>query len=149
MFFMTINFKSFANLCKADKVKSMCFQMIFFILMIIPLDTSLLYSTNDNSMKNFDCFYAHFIENVNKKDGTFRSTNYLTPYCRRLSSDETLEDIQGYMKNRITIENLRSQRITSTQLLQWSISLDTIEKYAIYLITNDRKYDQILCSYDI
>jgi hypothetical protein len=56
-------------------------------------------------MKNFDCFYAYFIENVNKKDGTFRSTNYLTPYCRCLSSDETLEKIQGYMKNRITFEN--------------------------------------------
>ncbi|CAF3320811.1 unnamed protein product, partial [Rotaria sp. Silwood2] len=38
---------------------------------------------------------------------------------------------------------LRSQGFNSEHLLQWSISIDIIEQYAMYLITNDTKLDEI------
>ncbi|CAF4371514.1 unnamed protein product, partial [Rotaria sp. Silwood2] len=40
-------------------------------------------------------------------------------------------------------KTLRSQGFKSEHLLQWSISIDIIEQYAIYLIANDTKFDEI------
>ncbi|CAF3390101.1 unnamed protein product [Rotaria sp. Silwood2] len=108
---------------------------------------SFLYNTNHNSKTNFDCFYASIIDDLNQTDRTFLRTNYLTPYCLRpLSNDsigENLTLIQGYVENVVMFKTLRSQGINSEHLLQWSISIDIIEQYAIYLITNDTKFDDI------
>ncbi|CAF5051526.1 unnamed protein product, partial [Rotaria sp. Silwood1] len=46
-------------------------------------------------------------------------------------------------ENVVMFKTLRSQGINSDHLLQWSISIDIIEQYAIYLITNDTTLDDI------
>jgi hypothetical protein len=43
----------------------------------------------------------------------------------------------------MTFFELRKQGINSQQLLAWSASLDLLEQYAIYLITNDAQSDRI------
>ncbi|CAF4344257.1 unnamed protein product, partial [Rotaria sordida] len=97
---------------------------------------------------NFDCFYAHIIDDLNQNDGTFIRTNYFTSYCQRPLLNESMnEDLtwkEGYVKNRINFSSLRSQGITSEQLLEWSISIDIIDEYAIYLIENDPKLGEII-----
>ncbi|CAF4779990.1 unnamed protein product, partial [Rotaria sp. Silwood2] len=56
---------------------------------------------------------------------------------------ENLTLIQGYVENVGMFKILRSQGFNSEHLLQWSISIDFIEQYAMYLITNDTKFDEI------
>jgi len=110
--------------------------------MVITIsNNSFIYNTNRNSKTDFDCFYAYIIDNFNTKDGVFLRANYLTPYCRRLISIDSIDEIEGNVENTITFKILRSQEIPSEQLLQWSISIDIIEQYAIYLITNNTKFD--------
>ncbi|CAF1430373.1 unnamed protein product [Rotaria sordida] len=110
--------------------------------------SSFLYNINRYSKTNFDCFYAHIIDDLYQNDGIFIRTNYLTPFCQRPLSNESMnEDLtskEGYVKNRINFSSLRSQGITSEQLLKWSISIDIIEEYAIYLIENDPKLGEII-----
>ncbi|CAF1513678.1 unnamed protein product, partial [Adineta steineri] len=107
---------------------------------------SLFYNTNPIHKTNFDCFYAHMIDDFHQNNGTFLRTNSLTPYCLRPllndSTDENSTLIVGSIQNTITFKSLRSQQIRSEELLQWSISIDIIEAYAIYLIKNDTKFDE-------
>jgi hypothetical protein len=105
---------------------------------------SFFYDTDRSSKTVFDCFYARIIDDIVRKDENFLRTNYLTPYCRRLSSNDPIVEIQGTVENNITFNSLRSQQITSEHLLQWSILIDVIEQYAIYLSTNDTQLDQII-----
>ncbi|CAF4800766.1 unnamed protein product [Rotaria sp. Silwood2] len=116
-------------------------------MMIIESNISFLYHTNHGSKTNFDCFYAYIIDDLNQTDRTFLRTNYLTPYCPRpLSNDsigENLTLIQGYVENVVMFKTLRSQGFNSEHLLQWTISIDIIEQYAIYLIINDTEFDEI------
>ncbi|CAF4785954.1 unnamed protein product, partial [Rotaria sp. Silwood2] len=87
------------------------------------------------------------IDDLDQTDRTFLRTNYLTPYCLRpLSSDsisENLTLIQEYVENVVMFKTLRSQGFKSEHLLQWSISIDFIEQYAMYLIINNTKFDEI------
>ncbi|CAF3784435.1 unnamed protein product [Rotaria sordida] len=112
--------------------------------------SSFLYNINRYSKTNFDCLYAHIIDDLYQNDGTFIRTNYLTPFCQRPllneSMNEDLTSKEGYVKNRINFSSLRSQGISSEQLLEWSISIDIIEEYAIYLIENDPKLSEIIFS---
>ncbi|CAF3313636.1 unnamed protein product [Rotaria sp. Silwood2] len=81
--------------------------MRLFSMMIIESNISFLYHTNHGSKTNFDCFYAYIIDDLNQTDRTFLRTNYLTLYCPRpLSNDsigENLTLIQNLMKLVFTI----------------------------------------------
>ncbi|CAF1325276.1 unnamed protein product [Adineta steineri] len=113
-------------------------------MIIIKSNASLLYNTNDNSKTVFDCFDSYIIDDRNPKENVSFQTNYLIPYCRRPLSTDHINKIQGYIENTYTFKNLSLQGITSENLLQWSISLDIIEQYSIYLIKNDTKFDEFI-----
>ena len=118
--------------------------MKLFMIMITISDTTFIYNTNNSLKQDFDCLYANIIEVFNRSDGTFLYTNYLTPYCRRLTLNDLIDDIEGYVENKINFKDLRSQHIHTEQLLQWSIDIDIIEQYAQYLITNNTKFDEYM-----
>ncbi|CAF1554519.1 unnamed protein product, partial [Adineta steineri] len=89
----------------------------------------------------FDCFYLHIIDDRDSNEHVSFRTNHLIPYCRRPLSTDSINKIQGYIENTYTFKNLSLQGITSENLLQWSISIDIIELYSIYLIKNDIEFD--------
>jgi len=62
---------------------------------------------------------------------------------KSILSDDSIDKVEGHIENVITFANLRSQRISSQELLKWSIVIDIIEEYAQYLITNDKQFDEI------
>ncbi|CAF4152073.1 unnamed protein product, partial [Adineta steineri] len=111
--------------------------------MINKSDVSFLYN-NHNSETIFDCFYAYMIDELDPDNIPMNQTNYLIPYCRRLLSNDDINEIEGSIENRYTFKNLSLQGITSEDLLQWSISIDIIEHYSIYLIKNDAKFDNFI-----
>ncbi|CAF0794838.1 unnamed protein product [Adineta steineri] len=111
---------------------------------IIKSEVSYLHNTRDNSKTIFDCYYAHIIDDSDRIEKGLLRTNYLTPYCRRSLSIDPINKIQGYITNTYTFKNLRLQGITSNDLLQWSISIDIIEQYSIYLINNDTEFDELI-----
>ncbi|CAF1353414.1 unnamed protein product [Adineta steineri] len=111
--------------------------------MINKSDVSFLYN-NHNSETIFDCFYAYMIDELDPADIPMNQTNYLTPYCRRSLSNDDINEIEGSIKSRYTFKNLSLQGITSEDLLQWSISIDIIEQYSIYLVKNDTKFDKFI-----
>ncbi|CAF0902813.1 unnamed protein product [Adineta steineri] len=113
-------------------------------MIIIKSNASFLYNTIDNSKTIFDCFYAHIINHRNPDENVFFHTNNLIPYCRRPSSIDPINKIQGYIENTFTFKNLRLQGITSEDLLQWSTSIDIIEQYSIYLIKNNTGFDEFI-----
>ncbi|CAF4144940.1 unnamed protein product, partial [Adineta steineri] len=113
-------------------------------MIIIKSNASFLYNTNDNSKTVFDCFDSYTIEDRNPKENVSFQTNYLIPYCRRPLSTDPINKIQGYIENTYTFKNLSLQGITSENLLQWSILIDIIELYSIYLIKKDTKFDEFV-----
>ncbi|CAF0959925.1 unnamed protein product [Adineta steineri] len=108
---------------------------------IIKSNASFLYDTIDNSKTIFDCFYAYINDDGESYEHVSFRTNYLIPYCRRPLSIDPINKIQGYIENTDTFKNLRLQGITSENLRQWSLSIDIIEQYSIYLIKNDIEFD--------
>ncbi len=102
--------------------------------MVVKSNVSFLYNTNSNSKTAFDCFYAHIIDNREWRAQNVSRADYLTPYCRRPSSNDSIGNIQGYVQSTETLKSLRSKGISSEDLLQSSMALDVIEQYAIYLI---------------
>ena len=107
------------------------------VLTITELNGSLIYNTDGNSKTDTDCICAYMIDMSYEYEKHVR-TYYLTPYCRRFSSDV----MEGSTENVLTFENLRSLNLNSEDLFQWSKSVDVIEQYEIYLLTNDSKLDQ-------
>jgi len=100
---------------------------------------------DENSQTDYDCFYASIIDDlIGEKNGTFLRTDYLTPYCLRPSSNDSPILIEGNIETATTFKSLRSQQISSKQLFEWSISIDIIEQYTMYLSTNDSKFDEII-----
>ncbi|CAF4228708.1 unnamed protein product, partial [Adineta steineri] len=122
---------------------------LFYFLILLPItitksDASLIYNTNNNSKTIFDCFYAYIVDDRDPDDRLLFRTNYLTPYCRRPSSTDSINKVQGYIENTYTFKNLSLQGITSEDLLQWSTSIDIIEQYSIYLIKNNTGFDEFI-----
>ena len=107
--------------------------------MISELNSLLIHNTDGNSKTDIDCVYAYMIDISNEYDKNVY-TNYLTPYCRRVFVNDSVDQIEGNVENIITFENLRSEGISSENLFEWSRSIDIIEEYEIYLITNDTKF---------
>jgi hypothetical protein len=105
-------------------------------------DVSFLYNGNRTSKTAFDCFYARIVDHIDESKVDFVRTNHLTPYCRRPLLNDSINETQGYIENSYTFKYLRSQGINNEHLLQWSISVDIIEQYAIYLDTNDSTFDE-------
>ena len=110
---------------------------------MIKSDESFFYKSNLNST-SFDCFYASIIDDLDPMGRPVIPTNYLTPYCRRPSINDSIDDLQGYIESNHTFKSLRSQGLKSDHLLQWSISIDIIEQYTIYLSENDTKFDEFI-----
>ncbi|CAF3787974.1 unnamed protein product [Adineta steineri] len=111
---------------------------------IIKSNTSFLYNTNDNSKTVFDCIDSHVIDDRDPNQHVLVRTNHLIPYCRRPLSIDPINKIQGYIENTYTFKSLMLQGITSEDLFQWSVSIDIIELYSIYLITNDAKFGEYI-----
>ncbi|CAF4137579.1 unnamed protein product, partial [Adineta steineri] len=111
---------------------------------IIKSNTSFLYNTNDNSKTVFDCIDSHVIDVRDPNQHVLFRTNHLVPYCRRPLSIDPINKIQGYIENTYTFKSLMLQGITSEDLFQWSVSIDIIELYSIYLITNDAKFGEYI-----
>ncbi|CAF1406391.1 unnamed protein product, partial [Adineta steineri] len=126
----------------------MHWQLLYFIillpLIIIKSNASFLYNTNDNSKTIFDCFDSYIVDDRYSYEHVSFRANHLIPYCRRPLSIDRTNIIQGYIENTYTFKNLSLQGVTSENLLQWSISIDIIEQYFIYLIKNDTKFDEFV-----
>ncbi|CAF4037284.1 unnamed protein product, partial [Adineta steineri] len=121
----------------------LCFIMLLSMT-VIKSDVSYLHNTHDNSKTIFDCFYAYITNDRDPNYKLFFRTNYLTSYCRRPLSTDPINKIQGYIENTYTFKNLSLQGITSENLLQWSLSVDVIEQYSIYLIKNNTEFDAFI-----
>ncbi|CAF1452639.1 unnamed protein product [Adineta steineri] len=100
--------------------------------------------SNKNSKKIFDCFYADIIDDRDPNDRRTFQTNYLTPYCRRPLSIDPINKIQGHIESTYTFKNVRLRGIISEDLLQWSLLIDIIGQYSIYLIKNDTEFDEFI-----
>ncbi|CAF4172018.1 unnamed protein product, partial [Adineta steineri] len=126
----------------------MHWQLLYFIillpLIIIKSNASFLYNTNDNSKTTFDCIDSYIIDDRYQYEHVSFQANHLTPYCRRPLSTDPINKIQGYIENTYTFKDLSLQGITSENLRQWSISIDIIEQYAIYLIQNKTEFDEFI-----
>ena len=121
----------------------MCF-IILLITKMIKSDESFLYKSNRNSTTSFDCFYAFIIDDLDPDGKPLIPTNYLTPYCRRPLINDSIDDLQGYIESNHTFKSLRLQGVKTDHLLRWSISIDIIEQYAIYLSENDTQFDEFI-----
>ena len=111
------------------------------MIIITELNCSLIYNTDGNLKTDIDCIYA-YISDISYEYEKNVHTNYLTPYCRRLSFNDLVVEVEGNTENVITFENLRFQNMTSEDLFQWSNSIDIIEDYEIYLTTNSPDLSQ-------
>ncbi|CAF3776392.1 unnamed protein product [Rotaria sp. Silwood1] len=113
-------------------------QVLIFLLSLNVFTTQyLLYDTNESSISKsvFDCLYAHLIDYDYYEDYRYRTIHQIVPYCRRLDQNDAPDDFsnisQSNINNIITFEQLYKQGVTSTQLLNWSASIDIAEKYEI------------------
>ncbi|CAF1381404.1 unnamed protein product [Adineta steineri] len=126
----------------------MHWQLLYFIillpLIIIKSNASFLYNTNDNSKTTFDCIDSYIIDDRYSYEHVSFQANHLIPYCRRPLSTDPINKIQGYIENTYTFKDLSLQGITSENLRQWSISIDIIEQYSIYLIKNKTEFDEFI-----
>ncbi|CAF0843443.1 unnamed protein product [Adineta ricciae] len=119
--------------------------MILFVIITIKSDNSFLFNTNNPySQRIFDCFYFHSINEYAPDNNLLINTNDLTPYCRRISIDEKWNDTQGFIENNHTFQSLRLKGIQSKDLLQWSLTIDIIEQYEIYLNENNSQFDDYI-----
>ncbi|CAF4198864.1 unnamed protein product, partial [Adineta steineri] len=126
----------------------MHWQLLYFIillpLIIIKSNASFLYNTIDNSKTIFDCFDSYIVDDRYSYEHVSFRANHLIPYCRRPLSIDRTNKIQGYIENTYTFKDLRLQGITSENLFQWSISIDIIEQYSIYLIKKNIEFDEFI-----
>ncbi|CAF0817434.1 unnamed protein product [Adineta steineri] len=126
----------------------MHWRLLYFIILlstiIIKSNASFLYNTNDSSKTIFDCFDSYIIDTRDPYEHVSFRANHLIPYCRRPLSTDPINKIQGYIENTYTFKNLSLQGITSENLRQWSISIDIIEQYSIYLIKNKTEFDEFI-----
>ncbi|CAF0832608.1 unnamed protein product [Adineta ricciae] len=122
--------------------------MLYFILIFVQttifIDTSFLYKANRSSERVFDCFHVDTIDDFHRQEKPLLRTNYLVPYCRRLLPTDAVNEAEGYIENNHTFKSLRLQEIASEDLLKWSITIDVIEQYAVYLDTNDTEFDEFI-----
>ncbi|UJR20107.1 hypothetical protein I4U23_023241 [Adineta vaga] len=88
-----------------------------------------LYHTNDDYQQHH-CLYIDLSENQWSHD--------IIPYCMsELTSKWSIE--QANYHSHLTFTELKHRNITSTQLHQWSASIDTSERYQLYL-NNDHHF---------
>ena len=118
----------------------MLFETLFYMILITTeLHGSFIYTIDKNSKTDIDCIYAYMTD-INYDYNQNIHINYLTPYCRRLSFNDSIIDVEGNVENVITFQDLHSQHVTSEELLQWSSSIDIIQDYEIYLTINNSEF---------
>jgi hypothetical protein len=86
------------------------------------------------SSPTFDCLYAYLIEDGKETGKPYIRNSHLIPYCRRPDlhneqQDEIFYPITENIEKTITFKQLKSQNITSEQLLEWFSPIDVAEKY--------------------
>ena len=113
-------------------LNQMRYLIILSVIITIKSDNSFLYNNNNPySQRISDCFYFHSINEYSPDNNLLINTNYLTPYCRRISLNEKWNNTQGFIENNHTFQSLRLNGIQSEDLLQWSLAIDIIEQYEI------------------
>jgi hypothetical protein len=96
-------------------------------------------SENHSLLNNVhDCFYR-YENNYNYV------AHHLVPYCIRYNS---INSNKKCLENPYTFVQLRSINITSENLWQWFASIDVIDNYAAYLLTEitNHQTEQIYCN---
>ena len=110
---------------------------IYFLLTFINGEFWNLYDTQENnSLKDHSCLYYYTINTA--------ISITLIPYCIRsnYSSNRTVSDLWN-INEQYSFKELQADNIKTVDLMSWSVPIEAIENYQIYLDYGDHSHEFI------
>lgn len=83
---------------------------------------------------NADYYFVESIDQVNLRN-SLKTNKQLIPYCFRTT--QITFNMSRIVERKITFFELSEKQVTSEDLYQWSIPIDTIEDYEYYQMNKD------------
>jgi hypothetical protein len=114
---------------------------LFFIVLFQWTSTSCqlsLYNTDQTFKSNslqFDCLNYHVYREKLAYQELSDIVDEVIPYCFRPTNnfDESFKVFVDSLSQKLSFERIRMANITSQQLLSWSIPIEVVERYQLYL----------------
>ena len=109
---------------------------LLILIWYIPVNShyTLYYSDiRPDSYLTRDCLYSYLVDGGKENGRSYLRNSHLIPYCRRAEHNEKQDDfsypINENIGKRLSFKELRKEKVTSEELLQWFAPIDIAEKY--------------------
>jgi hypothetical protein len=122
---------------KKGKIAFQLFFIVLFQWTSISCQLN-LYNTNQTFKSNslqFDCLNYHVYREKLAYQELSDIVDEVIPYCIRPTNnfDEPFEAFVDPLSQKFSFEQIRMANITSQQLLSWSIPIEVVERYQLYM----------------